>query len=103
MNAIVSLKNGKNIGSIKGDVFTKPVRKSKHLFRKYNGWAIDKDILIELKDSDVKTIRIKDKDEKVIYKISLEDFIDKGLEVNYSSSQVVCEVNYFTKENWREK
>lgn len=64
----------KVIGTFADGVFYKEVKKSKHLFRKMDAWGIDSVVFERLIKPQGKEIKVFDKEEKMIYCVSVEDF-----------------------------
>lgn len=66
----------KVVGSLDGDIFSKEVLKSKHLFRVLDAWGCDSSIIHKLRDGT--KIRIHDLEEDVTYFTTKEVFMEYG-------------------------
>jgi hypothetical protein len=80
MNVRYKNSEGKIFGTTLQNTFWKNVKKSKHLFRKLNAWAIDKGIVDDLINNGIQTIVIHEDEENINYEISVKDFVEKGIE-----------------------
>ncbi len=94
--------NNKMAGELKEGVYRKIVKGSKHLFRAYNAYGIEKIIINKLK-GDCEEIRIKDTETGNIYATTYDNFVDKGIEHDWGTPQVFLPLKYFaitsTKQN----
>ena len=68
----LEIRKGKVFGSLEGQTVRKHVRKSKHLFRKWDAWGVDCDFWDEMKDAGAAKLEILDKEEKVLYTIDMD-------------------------------
>lgn len=68
----LQVRNGKVFGSLDGDTVRKVVRKSKHLFRKWDAWGLDCDFFDEMVEQGAKHLEILDKEEEVVYTIGMD-------------------------------
>jgi hypothetical protein len=101
MEAIGTFDKAKNkvvmTGEVKNNLYIKKVNRSKHFLRIYGGYAIQKEILDELKDS-ITDIIIQE-DTGVEYRITMENFIKRGFDIDFShGKQTVVNEKYFTKK-----
>lgn len=93
-------QDGKIIGIVSGDTFSKKVKKSKHLFRKLDAWGLDKSVLDEIICNGVQIIKIHEVEENKDYIASVKDFIEKGVVDDFGySPQVFLPLVYFHKDN----
>ena len=69
----LQIRQGKVFGSLEGDTVRKVVRKSKHLFRKWDSWGIDCDFFDEMVEAGAKVLQVLDKEEKVLYTIEMDE------------------------------
>jgi hypothetical protein len=93
-------KQQKTIGAVKGNAFEKYVKKSKHLFRKWNAWGIDKTIVDGLIRDGIEIIKIHETEEKIDYSIPVKDFFQKGIEADFGhSKQIFLPVIHFHQGN----
>lgn len=60
--------NNKVIGELVDNVFTKPVKKSKHFMRIYDAWGIDLEVFEKALEPPNSRIIINDSEEKRTYK-----------------------------------
>jgi len=80
---VVKFKNGKKIGVIcKDKTFRTFKTEKRHLFRIYNGWSINEEIVKELKDIGIEWIEVQAYDTKIIYRTKLANFLG-GLAIHY--------------------
>ncbi|HDI06587.1 MAG TPA: hypothetical protein ENF39_01115 [Candidatus Aenigmarchaeota archaeon] len=77
---LIKFKNGKKIGVIRADkTFMTFRNEKKHLFRIYNGWALNQKLLEELKDVGIEWIEIHANDTKFVYRTNIENFFSCGI------------------------
>jgi hypothetical protein len=77
---VIRLLNGKRLGVIRKDyTFMAFRKKSKHYFRFYDGWSMNKELLEHLRDFGIKFIEIIDTESNTIYRTSVESFFQKGI------------------------
>lgn len=90
----------KIIGELADDIFTKQVKKSKHLFRNFDAWGIDYEAFkkyLELKNV---MIIIKETEEKQEYKAHALTFINHGVIKDYGhGKQILLSRKYFNQDN----
>jgi hypothetical protein len=70
----VNLSDGRVIGWLEGETFTKPVCGSKHRLRQPPAWAIDAEAFDQQVKSQAKEIVIWDRESDTKYRASIEDF-----------------------------
>lgn len=93
------LKESKVVGRARKNVSSKSVRKSKHLFRSFNGYAISEDILKDLRDRGMESIVLKEKEEgKTYFSIVTEFFYTHGEHINFHNDPQICcgPLNHYT-------
>ena len=96
---IVTLNN-KVIGTIQEQTYKKTVRKSKHLFREWNGYSISKSVLEDLRATGIEKIDIFEKESKTHLLSSVSDYFKYGHELwikNYEP-QICLNLKYFREE-----
>jgi hypothetical protein len=99
MNTKFENSEGKVIGKISGDVFSKRVFASKHLLRALDAWGIDKSVIDSLVKEGVKKIVIYEKEGGIYYEVSVEDFVAKGIEADFGhGKQIFLPRTYFEKK-----
>jgi len=82
-------------------VFMKTVRKSKHLHRKMNAWAIDAGIVVQLLKMGCHGIVIVDKDEKKKYDVSMNTFINTAVSRDFGhGEQLFLMLRYWSEVNY---
>lgn len=97
MKVLVCL-NQKIIGSITDGIFNKEVIKSRHFFRKYNGYAISLSTLEELRDGGVTQIRVFEKDTNKVFICNLDEYFKFGIEyTDKNDEQLVLSICHFTQ------
>ena len=91
----------KTVGRIKDNLLAIfPRKKSKHFFRKFNGWGISKSILKRLSRDNIKYIGIKEQEENQNFLITLQKFIDNGHPYTHCNDpQLITNVNKFKIKN----
>ena len=99
---IIRFRNGKMLGIIRRDKTFMVFRKEKkHLFRIYNGWGINKELLEELKDIGIKYIEIQATDTGYIYRTVLGTFEIFGIPYqnpkNEHDYQIVLPLKFWKK------
>ena len=60
-------------GEVTGRTVRKFVKKSKHLFRKWDSWGVDCDFWHEQKKGGVTRLEILDSEEKLLYTIDMDE------------------------------
>lgn len=91
-------KTGKIFGVIKNDTLIKKVDRKKHLYRKYNGYAIQSEILSYLTNNDVRYVKVEEIDTGDVYLTNTENYQNFGIIINYGyGEQVVLPLSYFKK------
>jgi len=75
-------KKGQRIGHLSNDGhYRKRVKLSKHLYRKYDAWGVDRNVLDDLLNvQHAKTVRILDTENKLIYSAPVSTFYTKGIQ-----------------------
>ena len=77
---LIKFSNGKKLGVIRSDKTFMTFRKEKkHFFRIYNGWALNKKLLEELKTIGVEFVEVHANDTKYIYRTLLKNFFSVGI------------------------
>jgi hypothetical protein len=90
---------GRMIGKTSDGIFSKKVKKSKHLLRKWDAWGIDKALLDTLVKEGIQDIVIRETEENINYSISVKDFAEKGIQADFGhSEQIFLPIAYFNKE-----
>ena len=98
----IKLRNGKKLGNIRTDRTFMTFRKEKkHLFRIYNGWALNRILLKELRDVGVEFVEVHATDTGYIYRTKLENFFTVGIYYknpkNEKDEQIVLPLKYWAK------
>jgi hypothetical protein len=101
---LVFIPQSKNpIGTIEeeeGRVFKKRVRKSIHFFRKLDSWALQKDVALFLKEFNIGLLQFEDKEEGIVYVVSLDAFLNHGIKADYGcGAQIFLNEKYWDKEH----
>lgn len=91
----ISDDNFKKVGEMHDSIYRKKVQSTVHLLRVMDAWGIDKKIVDELAVDGCKEIRIFDTMTAMVYAISYEDFVAKGVERNFSNKQIFLPRKYF--------
>jgi len=92
-------KQGKMIGKTSDGIFSKRVKKSKHLLRKWDAWGIDKTVLDTIVREGLQDIVIHELEENIVYKVSVKDFVEKGILADFGhSNQIFLPIVNFNKE-----
>jgi len=77
---IVKFANGKKLGVVcKDGVFRSFKKESKHLFKIYDGWGMNLNLLKELKEIGIEYIEIIATDTNVIYRTHIDNFFSNGI------------------------
>ena len=77
MQIPVHRADGKKIGQVKGQVFYKSVKSSRHLLRHPVAWAVDTSSLEEAKQAGATIVQIRDTN-GAIFRSSISDIEAKG-------------------------
>lgn len=85
------------IGAVEGRVFSKSVKRSKHLFRKLNAYGISQSVINELIEKKVETIKVTDVEGRVVYEVSLVDFIKNATPMQYEDMQLFLPLEMWKK------
>ena len=96
---LIKISN-KRVGVIgKDKVFRMWRKKKKHFFKLYNGWAINKPLLKELRDVGIEEIEIHAYDEGKVYRTLLSCFFNHGIEYKNSKGekdeQIILPINFW--------
>ena len=89
-------EKGNTIGNLFNGIYRKKVQRSKHLFKKLNGWGIDKPVLEKLQQKGCKEIRILDTERDIIYSCPRDMFMTNGVYIHYDGPQIVLSLHYFS-------
>lgn len=76
-------------------IYRKHVKRSKHLLRVMEAWGVDKVIISDLEALKTQSIRIKDDESGIIYAVTLERFIELGVERDFGELQVFLPLKYW--------
>jgi len=88
------------IGFIVGDVFEKPVVRSRHFFRAVGGYAIQAEVLDDLLKRGIKCIEIRETDTGNTYRAPLHSFLTHGVRFDAGHGEQVClPLRYFERED----
>ena len=99
----VSVLN-RQAGTLRDDGVFVTHRSKEHVFRKFNGFGMSFKVLTELRKLNCRKIVLVYNDgyEEVIYKITPEDFLDKGLVYfDGCDSQRILSFDFLSKSNLR--
>lgn len=91
------------IGTLKGDIFRKRIKGSKHIYRKLDAIGIDAKIFKDVLLGQTKQIRVLDTDENMVYFVSTELFDKKGEYLHFPPhrAQIFLSRRYWDKENYK--
>lgn len=62
--------------------FVKTTKKSVHMLREPESWAIDAEVVKSLEHLGCKSIMVKETEENVIYRVDFATFIDKAIDID---------------------
>lgn len=90
--------SGRKIGSFNDEhkVFRKRVKKSKHLFKKYNAWGIQFDALCSLNNVQCREIRVLDEEENKVYTVPFTTMFREGLVEDFGHGRQV----FLGRDKW---
>lgn len=74
--------NGRKVAALWGNVLVKIVKGTKQMLRYPLGWACDVTVANTAKSMGANWFQIFNKETKEIYECSMDDFLEKGLEIN---------------------
>jgi len=105
---VIKLSNGKKLGVVCRDLVFRIFGRDekKHLFRIYNGWALNKELLEDLRNMHVEFIEIHTKQGN-IYKTNIVNFFDKEKAIYYKNTkgekdiQLVLPLSFWFKKKKR--
>jgi hypothetical protein len=90
-------KKGYVIGTLKDGKFRKKVVKDRHLFKIFDAWGIDSQVVEDLKKEKTEEIRILETTEDVVYSVPLEQFIEHSVEKDFGDGkQLFVSRKFFT-------
>jgi hypothetical protein len=75
------------IGSLKDGIFRKRLKKSVHLMRNSDSWAIQYDVLKKARDAGCVEVRILEIEENIIYSVSMETLWGQSQVMNWGDGQ----------------
>jgi len=79
-------------------VFSKEVKESEHLFRNFNAWGFQEEILSKLSNKDVTDIFVKEIEKVITYKTSLTTLLKKGIRKDYGHGiQIFLPIKFWTE------
>jgi hypothetical protein len=88
--------NGRKIAALWCNVLVKIVKGTKHMLRHPMGWACDSMVVIAAKNMGAEWFHILDKETRNIYECSMEDFLEKGIEINRGyGEQIVLPIQHW--------
>ena len=67
------------IGNLHEGIFRKKVKSSKHLMKIYDAWAIEEEIVQEIRFAGCEEIRLLDTDTGTIYSTTFQNFLEKEI------------------------
>jgi len=70
--------DGKRVGKVKGQIFYKSVKSSRHLLRHPVAWAVDISSLEEAKQAGATMVQIRETETGAIFQSSISDIESKG-------------------------
>lgn len=95
--------NGRMVGVIEGNTFTKSVERRIHFFRKLQGYAIDKAVISRLPQKGVRFVVVKEKDTGDTYRVPLAEYLEHGIPLNHGfGEQIVLPLSYFERQESRQ-
>jgi hypothetical protein len=81
-------------------VFSKQVKESEHLFRNFNAWGFQEEILPKLSKKNITDIEVKETEKAITYKTSLTTILKNGIRKDYGHGlQVFLPLKYWSKVN----
>lgn len=88
--------NGRKVASLWGKTLVKIVKGTKHMLHHPIGWACDSMVVTTAKNMGAQWFHILDKETKDIYECRLEDFFEKGLNINRGyGDQIVLPIQFW--------
>jgi len=87
----------KKIYKEEGSTLSKTASESKHMMRSPKGWAIDKYVLLSAVEKGLTDIVISEVERGLCYRAKLQDFLTRGVEVNYHNfgEQIVLPLKFW--------
>lgn len=89
----------KQVGYIAGSTYYTPRLRSKHFFKKYNGYAISTAVLDILKFNYIETVVVIEKDTGKKYYTELNNFFEHGrtipVRMSKEDNQIVLDIKWF--------
>lgn len=73
---------GHVVGTLRGDTFYKSVYGSRHMLRKPQAWALDKQALEDAKRAGAVYVQIVDNETGVIYRAAVSHVLENGFDLN---------------------
>lgn len=87
---IVYRSDGKAVGHIDGDTYHTKRKRSVHMLRQPQAWAIDRAILYRLTDADVLRVVVHETEAGQTYTARLADFWKHGIRVNRGHGEQIA-------------
>lgn len=99
------LKEGKIIGETEGQIFSKYVRKSRHLFKKLNAWGIDAAFFDSVLLPNNMTIKIYETEGRKVYSASAQYWKENGQYLHFKGhgAQIFLSLDKFINKYAKEK
>ena len=83
-----------------GQFFTKKVKASRHLFRKYDAWGIEACLFPKMEQNGINWIKIVEEEKNIVYVVSRQIFQEFGYkETIHGSEQIFLPLKRFAIHN----
>ena len=92
-------KKHQKIGSLKDGIFRKRVKKSLHLMKNLDAWAIQLDTLQKLNKLECEEIRVLEEEEGILYTVPMQVFWSKSEVFDWGDGQQA----FLPREHWQQK
>jgi hypothetical protein len=77
--------DNRHVASIRGKTLCKTVKRSRHLLRSLNAWALDREHVEAAERSGCDRIEVKDTESGTVYQTSLRTLKERGISINFGN------------------
>ena len=91
--------DGRIIGTFDGTVLRLKRKRSRHLYRLLDAWAIDLTTLVRAADAGVETVVVEDVETGETYEVGLGDILNYGTVIDHGSPQVALPLAYWSRSS----
>jgi len=91
--------DGRVVGTFDGTTLRLKRKRSKHLYRALDAWAVDLATLITAADAGVESVVVEDVETGETFEVGLDDFLNFGVVIDHGSPQVALPLAYWSRSS----